>query len=120
MEDKEILNIADLYEADLEDQFDDFEIRDIFKEVISDYKKIAKKCKRQGVDIGATEEDQFEKLFKQGSIEEKQFVITDMKDRIVYLMDLCTYVPEKIRRKYSKDLVDLLDCGIDYLEFKEE
>ena len=95
-------------------------MRDIFKEIISDYKKITKKCKRQGVDIGDTEEVQFEKLFKDGSISEKEFVITDMKDRIVCLMDLCAYVPVKIKRKYCKDLVDLLDSGFDSIEISEE
>jgi hypothetical protein len=115
-----LLNVADFYDNESDDEFDKIAMRDIFKEIISDYKKIAKKCQRQGVDIGNTEEEQFEKLFKDGSISEKQFVITDMKDRIICLMDLCSYVPVKIRRKYSKDLVDLLDSGFDYLEISEE
>lgn len=120
MKDK-LLNVAYIYEDDLSDYHsDNFSIADTFKEIILDYKRITKKCKRQGVDIGSSEEKQFEKLFNEGSISEKEFVITDIKDRIVCLMDLCVHVPIKIRKKYCKDLVDLLDDGFDSLEFSEE
>lgn len=111
-----LLNVANFYEDESDDRFDRIAMRDIFREIISDYKKIVKKCQRQGVDIGPTEEEQFEKLFKEGSISEKEFVITDMKDRIVCLIDLCSHVPDKIKRKYMKDLVDLIDDGFTVFE----
>ena len=113
MKDKQdLLNIADLYQNNFDDEIIDSQcIKDIFKEVISDYKRMVSKCNRQKIDIGTSEEEQFQKLFNGGSIEEKRFIIEDLRERVMYLIELCPNLPKNIRRKYRKDLVDLLDDG---------
>lgn len=119
MKDKQdLLTIADLYQNNFDDEVIDAQcIRDIFKEVISDYKKMVNKCNRQKIDIGTSEEAQFQKLFDGGSIEEKKFAITDLRERLMYLIDLCPNLPRNIRKKYCKDLVDLIDDGFTVFEY---
>lgn len=122
MKAKDLLDtVADLYAADLfDDQFDDISIRNTFEEIVKDYNKMARKCRRQGYDIDCSDEKRFQKLFERGTIEEKEFVITKMRDRVLYLIDLCPVVPMSIKKKYCKDLVDLLDDGFESLEIIEE
>lgn len=108
----DILSIAENYEEDIEeDRFDTEDMKNIFEEIIKDYKKLVKKCKRQGIDIGKTDEQKFEDLFNDGSIKEKNFAIDNMQERIKYLLDICEFVPIKIKRKYRKDLVDRINDG---------
>ena len=114
---QDLLNIADLYQNNFDDDTIDTQcIKDIFKEVISDYKRMVSKCNRQKIDIGTSEEEQFQKLFDKGSIEEKKFAITDLRERVLYLIDLCPNLPRNIRKKYCKDLVDLIDDGFTVFE----
>ena len=81
-------------------------LKKTFKDIISDYKKVLKKCKKEGIDTGVSEEQQYQKLFELGDINEKEEIISEMKDNIKSLLDLCN-IPE-IASKYFKDLVDIM------------
>lgn len=112
-----LLAIADFYKDNFDDEIIDAQVmKDIFKEVISDYKRMFRKCTRQNLDIGSSEEERFQKLFDCGEIDEKQFIITDLKERVLYLIDLCPNLPRNIKKKYKKDLVDLIDDGFTVFE----
>ena len=39
-----------------------------------------------------------------------------IRERVLYLIDLCPNLPRNIRKKYCKDLVDLIDDGFTVFE----
>ena len=108
-----ILKIANEYEVNLGNLgFDDNEsadeIKDLFRDIIKDYKKMIRKCERDGIEID-DDIKEFEVVLEDGSCEEQYGAISNVKDKIVNLMDLCgDDVPEKMEEKYRQDLFDLM------------
>ena len=109
---KNITDIADEFEKSLnggfEECFEEEGLANTFRECMQDYKKILKTCEEDGIDVGETEEKEFQEDFICGSSGDKEEIIDQIKERIVSLIEICDDVPQKLEEKYIKDLVDLL------------
>lgn len=114
MSKKSLLTVADEFEKNLsemgfEECYNEVELAETFKGVMSDYKKMIKTCEKEGLDVGEFELDKYEEEFVSGEVDEREEMIERIKERIISLIDVCESVPQKISQKYTKDLFDMIN-----------
>lgn len=105
-----LLKYAEQYQESLENEHNESspeEVRDLFKSIFNDYKKMLKKCKKQGIDID-NDIEEYEVLLEDGSCKEQIDAVENVQDKIINMMDLCDNVPQSLESKYRKDVVDLI------------
>ncbi len=112
-----LLKIANSYESSMiddgiYDEFSDDEMRALFNTLVSDYRKVVKICKKDGIDVGDAIEDVDECVdaFEEANFDNREEVLDKVKERILILINLCDEIPDKIMKKYcEKDLLDIIE-----------
>ena len=112
-------NIETTHIDSFSDLIDEEDIKKTFEETISDYKRLIKKCKHEGLDVF---DEGFDKEYKtSSSIEQRREVLGSLQDQIKELLSSCDLPPKDIFKKYSDDLVSRIEKGIiDEFEVWEE
>lgn len=116
-----MIETADKFEKSLrengfDDCFDHAELANTFKEVITDYKKIIKTCKNDGIDVGDEPEnvEKYIEDFENANLNEKEEIISEAKEKLISMLGICDDAPAKIYEKYMKDLFDIIEDGDEY------
>lgn len=111
-----LIRMAEKYQESLiDDGFEDYlddekGVITLFNNIIKDYKRMMKRCKKEGVDVGDVmmEVELAQEEFKSSeTASEKHNLISRIKDRIICLMEICDDVPIGIDKKYRKDLFEI-------------
>ena len=100
---------TDFFSESVEDE----SLSDIFKEAISDYKRLIKRCKNEGLDLSSCDYEEYSKEYKTSTtIEQRREIFASLQDEIKNLLDSCDLPPKDITKKYSDDLVTRIENGI--------
>jgi hypothetical protein len=104
------------------DSIDEQEITGSFKTALADYKRLFKRCEKEGVEV-SDELDSYKDEYYDSSpsISKRLEIIAELKEQIVTMISSCERPPKDIMKKYSEDLVSRIENGvIDGFEISED
>jgi hypothetical protein len=93
------------------DSIDDCEITSFFKKTLLDYKRIVKRCEREGLEI-SNDIDLYKEEYQSASTVKRLEIIAGLQDQIKTMISSCESPPKYISQKYSEDLVSRIEEGI--------
>ncbi len=93
------------------DSVDEEEISSLFKESIIDYKRLFKRCSKEGAELDNESESYIEE-YDSSSPSARLQVIANLQEQIQEMISLCENPPKYIVDKYSDDLVARIGNGI--------
>ena len=77
-----------LHQEGLQFYFESDEMKETLKEILSDYRRVAKRAKKEGVDIGEDNEDDYAEILDSGSEEEKEAFASRLQEQIKITKDV--------------------------------
>jgi len=104
-------NNSSITDQDL-DSCDEEEICAVFKKALSDYSRVIKACRREGLEVDNDTPDIQEEYTSTPSISKRLEIIANLREQIVSMMDSCEKPPKDIINRYSEDLVSRIEGNI--------
>lgn len=99
-----------------EEEFEREEIDAIFRKSVSDYRRLAKRCEKEGTSISDAAAEYKAEFEMSPSIADRMAILENLRGEIQSMMSACS-PPGDLIEKYSDDLVSRMERGdMDFTE----